>query len=222
MAASTVGIAVAQDTSTWANYERYAEANSNLPAPVPGQHRVVFTGNSITDGWIMHHPQFFSENNYIDRGISGQVTSQILLRFRQDIINLKPELVVIAGGTNDAAGAAGPYDPEITLGNFKTMVELARAHGIKVIIGSLLPCAEFTWGLKPGDAPQMIEHLNSLLKAYADQEGIPFADYYTPMVYGPAKELRPEWTFDHIHPNLEGYKIMESVIQPLIERQLAR
>lgn len=212
----------APSQETWANLERYAEANKQLAEPGPNEKRVVFIGNSVTDLWIGYHPEFFSTNNYVDRGISGQVTSQILLRFREDVLNLKPALVVIAGGTNDAAEVAGPYKPEITLGNFKTMVELARAHGIKVVIGSLLPCEKFTWGTTPSDAPATIEHLNRLLRDYAQKEGIPFADYYTPMVQGKEKALNPDWTWDHIHPNLEGYKVMESVIKPLIDKELSK
>lgn len=215
------GASVGQ-TETWANFERYAEANRQLLEPKSGEHRVVFIGNSVTDGWIMHHPQFFSDNNYIDRGISGQVTSQMLLRFREDVIKLKPELVVIAGGTNDAAEAAGPYDPEITLGNIKSMVELARANGIKVIVGGLLPCVRFTWGTKPDNAPATIEHMNDLLRQYTDSIGVPFADYYPLLVTGPEKALNPAWTFDNIHPTIDGYKVMESVVKPLIDKELSR
>ncbi|MDE7396976.1 MAG: lipase, partial [Muribaculum sp.] len=202
-----VSVVNAQNAAEFANFARYAEANSQLPEATSGQPRVVFIGNSITDGWIMHDPAFFSENGYIDRGISGQVTSQILLRFRRDVLDLKPALVVIAGGTNDIAEAAGPYDPEVTLGNFKTMVELARANGIKVVIGSLLPCARFTWGTCPDNAPDAIEKMNAMLRDYAESVGVPFADYYPHLVVGEERALIPDWTFDNIHPTLPGYKV---------------
>ncbi len=212
----------AQNVAEFANFARYADANSMLPPVSPDEQRVVFIGNSITDGWIMHDPAFFSENGYIDRGISGQVTSQILLRFRRDVLDLKPALVVIAGGTNDIAEAAGPYDPEVTLGNFKTMVELAKANGIKVVIGSLLPCARFTWGTCPDNAPDAIEKMNAMLREYAESAGVPFADYYPHLVVGEERALNPDWTFDNIHPTLPGYKVMEAVVKPLIDAELSR
>lgn len=169
-----------------------------------------------------YHPELFTKNNYINRSICGQATSQILLRFREDVLNLKPALVVIAGGTNDAAEAVGPYKPEITLGNFKTMVELARAHDIKVVIGSLLPCEKFTWGTTPPDAPSAIEHMNSLLRDYAQKEGIPFADYYTPMVRSKEKRsIRRGHGITSIRI-WKGTKVMESVIKPLIDKELSK
>lgn len=210
----------AQNPAQWIGYGRYAEANKALPAPAPGEKRVVFTGNSITDCWIQHDPAFFADHNYIDRGICGQVTSQILLRFREDVLSLNPALVVIAGGTNDIAEFGDDFDPEVTLGNFKTMVELARAHGVKVIIGSLLPCEKCTWGQKTADFPAKIEDMNRRLREYAEAEGIPFANYYPLLVHGDSKALNPDWTVDHIHPTLPGYKVMESVVQPLIEQEL--
>lgn len=185
-----------------------------------GEGRVVFIGNSITAGWIMYHPEFFETNGYIDRGICGEVTEQILARFEADVVALKPELVVIAGGTNDIAEGGDEYSPEATLANFKSMVALARANGIKVVIGSLLPCEKFTWGRKPDNAPAAIEHMNSLLRAYTAEEGIPFADYYPHMVSGPEKALNPDWTVDHIHPTLPGYLVMEGVVKPLIDKEL--
>ena len=136
---------MAQKHDQFANFKRYDQANKELPAPAKKEKRVVFLGNSITEGWVNIHPEFFKENGYIGRGIGGQTSYQFLLRFRNDVINLKPKLVIINAGTNDAAENTGPFDLDITFGNIASMAEIAKANGIKVILTSVLPAAGFRW-----------------------------------------------------------------------------
>lgn len=204
----------------WGNYKRYDKANKELSAPTKKEKRVVFMGNSITQEWVRIHPEFFKENNYIGRGISGQTTYQFLLRFRNDVINLKPKLVIINGGTNDVAENTGAFDIETTFGNIASMAEMAKANKIKVILTSVLPAAGFKWNKKITDAPNRIEALNAKIKAYAKVNKIPYVDYYTPMVTGEERVLNPNYTKDGVHPTLEGYLVMESLIKPVIEKTL--
>lgn len=208
------------NNNDWANIGRYAKDNAALPAPSKEEHRVVFLGNSITDFWSDHHPDFFSINNYINRGISGQTSSQFLLRFRQDVINLHPDIVVINAGTNDCAENDGPFNIYKTFGNIVSMVELAQANGINVILSSVLPADEFSWNKNIIDAPDRIAALNDKIKEYANKHKIPYADYYSAMVHGNNRALNPEYTNDGVHPNSTGYTIMEAIITPVIGKIL--
>lgn len=204
----------------WANWNRYAEANQSLSIPQRKAKRVVFMGNSITEGWVRGHSSFFKEHGYIGRGISGQTSSQFVVRFREDVINLKPKLVVINAGTNDVAENDGPYHEEYTMGNIMTMVELSKAHKIKVILTSVLPASRFKWNKKVVDSTEKIKHLNERIRAYAREHHIEFVDYYSAMVYGDDGSLNPAYGNDGVHPNVAGYKVMESLIQPVIEKVL--
>ena len=203
----------------WANYKKYDKANKELSAPSKKEKRVVFMGNSITEEWVRIHPEFFKENNYIGRGISGQTTYQFLLRFRNDVINLKPKLVIINGGTNDVAENTGAFDIETTFGNIASMAEIAKANKIKVILTSVLPAAGFRWNKKITDAPDRIEALNAKIKAYAKENKIPYVDYYPAMVT-PERALNPDYSKDGVHPTLEGYLVMEELIKPSIDKAL--
>ena len=165
-------------------------------------------GNSITEGWVRTHPDFFKTNGYIGRGISGQTSYQFLLRFREDVINLSPALVVINAGTNDVAENTGAYNEDYTFGNIASMAELAKANKIKVILTSVLPAA------------QKIQSLNARIEAYAKANKIPFVNYYQPMVVGENKALNPQYTKDGVHPTGEGYDIMEALIKQAIEKAL--
>ena len=204
----------------WANYKKYNKANKELSTPSKKEKRVVFMGNSITEEWVRIHPDFFKENNYIGRGISGQTTYQFLLRFRNDVINLKPKLVIINGGTNDVAENTGAFDIETTFGNIASMAEIAKANKIKVILTSVLPAARFRWNKKITDAPDRIEALNAKIKAYAKANKIPYVDYYQPMVHGAERALNPTYSKDGVHPTLEGYLVMEALIKPAIDKAL--
>lgn len=204
----------------WANLRRYAKANKELPAPAKKEKRVVFMGNSITEGWVSNRPEFFTENNYVGRGISGQTSYQFVVRFREDVINLQPKLVVINAGTNDAAENTGPYNEDITFGNIVSMVQLAQANKIKVILTSVLPASEFGWNKKITDAADRIAGLNARIEAYAKANKIPYVDYYKEMVSGPERSLNPAYTKDGVHPTKEGYAVMEALIKPAIEKVL--
>ena len=163
---------------------------------------------------------FFEKNGYVGRGISGQTSSHFLLRFREDVIKLAPALVVINAGTNDIAENAGAYNEEYTFGNIVSMVELARANKIKVILTSVLPAAAFGWNPSVKDAPQKIMQLNARIRKYAQENKIPYVDYDSEMVEGDNKALNSSYTRDGVHPTLEGYKVMEALIKKAIDKVL--
>lgn len=191
----------------WANFGRYKEANAAVQQPV----KAVFMGNSITDGWPAADPDFFTKNGYVGRGIGGQVSAQMLMRFRQDVINLKPQAVVILAGTNDLAHNDYAVTPEQTFDNVVSMVQLAQANGIKVILCSTLPAYQFGWRpeLKPAED---IKAFNKKVKAYADAHDILYVDYHSAMK--DERDGLPEKNSkDGVHPTLEGYKVMEKLVQ---------
>ena len=196
----------------WAKLTRYADANQQLPAPSASRPRVVLMGNSITDFWPKTDSAFFAGKTYeyVGRGISGQVSGHMLLRFWPDVIALQPKVVVILSGINDIAENAGPYSQEATLHNIMAMAELAQAHGIRVVLCSVLPAYDFPWraGLQP--APKVVA-LNQQIKAYADQHHLVYLDYHTAMAdarQGLPAALAP----DGVHPNLAGYRVMEPLL----------
>lgn len=191
----------------WANLNKYASENQSL---TPTAKSVVFMGDSITEFWKVNDAAFFTENPFIDRGISGQTTPQMLLRFRQDVINLKSETVVILAGINDIAENTGPITIDQIMGNIISMVELAKANKIKVVLCSVLPANNFYWNPKLKPADKVIE-LNLLLKNYAKANKISYVDYYNAMVDN-EKGLLKKYGEDGVHPNLEGYKVMETLL----------
>ena len=199
------------DFGQLARYEADNNALSGKPVSV------VFLGNSITDFWVDKHPEFFSDNGYVDRGISGQTTSQMLVCFREDVLQLKPEIVVILAGINDIAENTGPYTEAYTFGNIKTMAELAQAKGIKVILCSILPCNKFFWNPDITDMVPKIISLNAKIKSYADANGLPYVNYYDQMIYGSDGALNPDYTSDGCHPTLEGYLVMEPLVKAEID-----
>jgi len=199
----------------WADLHHYADENGRLGPPVDGERRVVFMGNSITELWRTRDSGFFAGRPYVDRGISGQTTPQMLVRFRQDVIDLEPSVVVILGGVNDIAENTGPTTLDAIYGNLVSMVELARANGITVVLCSVLPASHFTWrpGLEP--APK-IRALNAKLREYAAAHHVVFVDYYGAMVDGEGG-LKAELTSDGVHPTAAGFRVME----PLVESGIA-
>lgn len=202
----------------WANLKRYKNANKELKAPGKKENRVVFMGNSITEKWVMFHADFFTENNYIGRGISGQTSSQMLLRFKPDVVNLNPKVVVIHAGTNDIAGNRGPITVAEIADNIFSMAELAKANNIKVVLASVLPASSYSWS--PSIEPiEKINELNALIKAYAKKNRIVYLDYYTPMV-NEEKGLKKEYGRDTVHPNLDGYHVMETLVKEAIKKAL--
>ena len=204
----------------FANFNRYAKANAELPIPAKKDKRVVFMGNSITDNWASMHPEFFKQHGYIGRGISGQTSFQFLLRFRQDVINLKPRVVVINYGTNDIAENAGAYNEDQTFDNIAAMVDMARANKIKVILCSTLPASRFGWRPKIKDGMVKIRHLNDRVREYARKNKIQYVDYFSAMVTADGLGMRKEFQNDEVHPNLNGYAVMENLIVPAINREL--
>ncbi|ALJ06757.1 acylhydrolase [Pseudalgibacter alginicilyticus] len=206
-------------TEDWANLNRYSKANAQLKLPSKNEARVVFIGNSITDNWTRDHRQFFEENpTYINRGISGQTSAQMLLRFRPDVIELKPKVVVISAGTNDIAGNRGAIGINRIAGNIFSMVELAEANDIKVVLASVLPASSYSWSPSVEPADKIIE-LNKLIKAYAKKNKVVYLDYYTSMVNGD-KGLKKELGRDTVHPNAAGYDVMEPLVKAAIMKAL--
>jgi acyl-CoA thioesterase I len=207
---------VVQVFNDWAFLAKYREANKVLGAPAPGEARVVFMGDSITEGWGKpDHGEFFPGKPYVNRGISGQTTPQMLVRFRQDVIDLKPKDVVLLAGTNDIAENTGKMTLQETEGNLASMSELARANGIRVVLCSVLPASEFSWhkGLEPGPK---IKALNEWIKSYAAKNGFVYVDYYSHMADNQGG-LPPELSPDGVHPNKTGYAVMA----PLAEAGIA-
>ena len=204
----------------FANWNRYAQQNKELGLPAKGEKRVVLMGNSITDNWASMRKDFFQENALIGRGISGQTSYQFLLRFREDVINLQPRVVVINYGTNDIAENTGPYDEDLTFGNVLTMVELARQHKIKVILTSCLPASGFGWRPSITNAMQKIRHLNARVEAWAKANKIPYVDYFSALVTADGTEMNPAYAQDKpgVHPNDAGYAVMESLLLPVIKK----
>lgn len=202
----------------WPNLNQFKEKNIEVGLPKTNEDRIVFMGNSITQGWGDRAPEFFNNTNYINRGIGGQTTPQMLLRFRQDVLKLYPKVVVILAGTNDIAGNTGPSTLEMIEDNLYSMAELAKAHNIEVVLCSLLPVFDYPWqtGLEPAD--KIIE-LNRRIKEYADKNGIVYADYFAAMV-DERKGLKAEYTNDGVHPTQAGYEVMAPIAEKAIAKAL--
>ena len=202
----------------WPWLGRYKDDNAKLDQ-TDLKNRVGFIGDSITDGWDDIDPGFFKDNNYINRGIGGQTTPQMLVRFRADIIDLKPKVVVILAGTNDVAGNTGPSTNEMIEGNIKSMVELAKANAIKVVLCSILPAKSFPWkpGLKP--AGRILE-LNTWLKQYAKDQQLVYVDYHAAMA-DHENGLPKAYSEDGVHPNSAGYEKMKPLVLAGIKKAFA-
>lgn len=198
----------------WANLNKFKNENEKIAKQVENENRIVFIGNSITEGWSEFYPEFFEDKPYIERGISGQTTPQMLLRFRQDVIKLNPRFVVILAGTNDIAGNTGPMSLDMILDNIKSMCELAEANGIKIILCSVLPAYDYHWS--PAKEPNIkIPILNKMIKEYADENTYYYLDYFTEMA-DERNGLKSELTSDGVHPNKNGYEMMARIFNELI------
>ena len=209
------------DINEYVNFSKYKDANMKIGPPSEDESRVVFMGNSITEAWSDKSPDFFKNENYINRGISGQVTHQMLLRFRADVIDLKPKVVVILAGTNDIAQNSGFVSIEDIADNIFSMAELADYHGIKVVISSVLPAVRYRWRPKLEPASMIIK-LNEILQKYAADKNYIYVDYYTSLVDEIGGLKAPDFTpvDDLVHPNKKGYKVMESLIVKAIDQAL--
>lgn len=204
----------------WPALVRYHDANTQLSPPAPGENRVVFLGDSITDNWGRKYGKFFPGKPYVNRGISGQTTPQMLVRFRPDVIALKPKAVVILAGTNDIAGNTGPTTLEAIEGNMVSMAELAKANGLRVVLSSILPVCDYIRPQTQRRPPEKIEALNLWLKDYAARNRLVYLDYYSAML-DDNKMLKPELTYDGLHPNDAGYEVMAPLAEAAISRALA-
>ena len=204
----------------YANFARYRAANAQLGAPATGERRVVFMGNSITEGWVRFFPTMFPGKPYIGRGIGGQTTPQMLVRFHADFVALKPAVVVILGGTNDIAGNTGPSTIEMIEDNLMAMTEVAQANGIRVVLSSVLPVYDYPWkrGLTP--APKIVA-INTWMKAYAARVGAVYLDYHGAM-RDDRDGLRAGLGDDGVHPNEAGYRIMADLAEKAIADALSR
>jgi lysophospholipase L1-like esterase len=203
----------------WAGLRRYRAANDSLGAPAVGVQRVVFYGNSITDAWAASFPTMFPGKPYIGRGISGQTTPQMLVRFHQDVVALRPAVVVILAGTNDIAGNTGASTLEMIEDNLSAMMEIAKEHHIRVVLSSVLPVYDYPWkrGLEP--APKIIA-LNAWMKRYAASVGETYLDYHTAMADA-RRGLPVELSGDGVHPNEAGYRVMAPLAEAAIAQALA-
>lgn len=204
----------------WANLKRFQQVNLNLTASESGVSRVVLLGNSITEGWPKFYPEFFTNSSYIARGISGQTTPQMLLRFRQDVIDLHPDVVVILAGTNDIAGNTGPMTLDEIFGYIVSMCELALSNDIEIILSSVLPAQKYPWKKEIYPADQIVA-LNKMLREYARGEGIIYLDYFTHMADS-KNGLKQIYTYDGVHPNREGYVKMSELLKQALEKVYQR
>ncbi len=200
----------------WPNLKKYREANSKISEEK--NIKAVFMGNSITQGWYDQHPNFFKDNNYVGRGIGGQTTPQMLVRFTPDVIDLDPEVVVILAGTNDIAGNTGFASVKMITDNIKAMAQLAQSNGIKVVLSSILPVYDYPW--RPGLEPvSKIAEVNSWLKSYAKKNGHVYLDYF-PALANEQKGMKTEYASDGVHPTSLGYDVMEPLVKDAIEKVL--
>ena len=210
----------------WPNLTRYREQNRALPAPAAGEARVVFMGDSITDAWPQpRFGTFFAGKPYVGRGISGQTTPQMLVRFRPDVIDLKPKAVIILAGTNDIAGNTGPMTNEEIQNNIASMAELAKVHGVRVVLSSILPVSAYH--VAPNGAPQTLQRpmsriraINDWMKTYAAREKHVYLDYWVAAMVDETGHLRTELSGDDLHPNAQGYAVMGPLAEAAITQAL--
>jgi len=209
----------------WAQLNRYRELNTKVTPPAKDENRVVFMGDSITDGWKI--AEYFPNKPYVNRGISGQTTPQMLVRFRPDVIDLEPKVVVILAGTNDIAGNTGPMSNEEIEANIASMAELAKLHGIRIVLSSILPVGAYH--VAPNGAPQTllrpmsrIKAINEWMKAYAAKEKHVYLDYWTTAMVDETGHMRTELSGDDLHPNAQGYAVMGPLAEAAIKQALAQ
>ena len=205
------------ENSDWANLGYYEERNRELGLPEENEKRIVFMGDSITEEWGNLYPEFFSGKNYINRGIGGQTTPQMLIRFKPDAIDLKPYAIIILAGTNDIAGNTGPSTVRMITDNIFSMAELAIAYDIIVVLASILPVYQYPWVDDVLDPLSVIDSINSKIKDYVENKGLVFLDYYSSMV-DDRKGLKSDYTSDGVHPNEAGYKVMSAIADEIISQ----
>lgn len=208
-----------EENSDWANLGYYEKRNRELGFPDENEKRIVFMGDSITEEWGNLYPEFFSGNYYINRGIGGQTTPQMLIRFKPDAIDLNPHAIIILAGTNDIAGNTGPSTVKMITDNIFSMAELAIAYEIKVVLSSILPVYQYPWVDDVLDPPSSIDSINSKIKEYVENKGLVYLDYYSSMV-DDRKGLKLDFTGDGVHPNEAGYRVMSAIAGEIISQVL--
>lgn len=205
----------------WPNLGRYHDENAKLAPPAAGEKRVVFMGDSITDSWGRRYGKFFPGKPYVNRGISGQTTPQMLIRFRPDVIDLKPKAVVILAGTNDIAGNTGPTTLEAIEGNLTSMAELAKANGIRVVLASVMPVCDYIQPQTARRPPEKIIALNQWIKNYAAKNKLVYLDYYSALI-DEKNMFKKEFTYDGLHPNDAGYTAIEPLAEKAVQQALRK
>ena len=211
---------IAQDPNPmdWPNFKQFEELNTNLPKMKKNKNRVVFMGNSITIGWLQTNPNFFRDKDYVNRGISGQTTPQMLVRFRADVVDINADVVVILAGTNDIAGNTGPVTLKMIANNLKSMTEIAQANGIKVILCSVLPAYDYPWS--PGKQPNIkIPKLNSMIEDFAKKSGAFYLDYFKALNDGNNGIIK-EYSNDGVHLTAKGYHVLEPILEKALDKVL--
>ena len=211
---------IAQDPNPmdWPNFKQFEELNTKLAKMKKNKNRVVFMGNSITIGWLQTNPNFFKDKNYVNRGISGQTTPQMLVRFRADVVDINADVVVILAGTNDIAGNTGPVTLKMIANNLKSMTEIAQANGIKVILCSVLPAYDYPWS--PGKKPNIkIPKLNSMIKDFAKERGAFYLDYFKALNDG-NNGIVKEYSNDGVHLTAKGYHVLEPMLEKALDKVL--
>ena len=201
----------------WPNLAYYHKKNISLGSPIKNEKRIIFMGDSITEEWSNLYPSFFSNRRYINRGIGGQTTPQMLLRFKPDTIDLHPHIIVLLAGINDVAGNTGPSTVKMITDNIFSMAELAMNKDVKIILSSILPANAFPWNDAIENVSSIIISINSLIKDYALGNGIVYLDYYSSMV-DENEGLNSDYTEDGVHPNKEGYKVMSGLAEKTISQ----
>ena len=202
----------ANEKLDWPNLAKYKSENEILHNSDNDGNRIVLIGDSITEGWSLMDPDFFKNNNLINRGISGQTSPQMLIRFKQDAIHLKPKLIIINAGTNDIAANTGPANPEMIIDNITSMAEIGLKNSINVALSTILPVDRYDWNETIKDAPEMISKVNSSLKKYSEENNLTFIDYYSALVNSD-KGMKSSYANDGVHPTKEGYDVMALVLK---------
>ena len=213
---SLTGSAQKTDAQAWAKIARYAADNTAVTAAP----KYVFMGNSITEFWPEKDPGFFVANNIVGRGVAGQTSAQMLLRFVPDVVNLKPKGVLILAGINDIAENAGPYSEEFTMDNIRAMVLMARSAGIVPILATVLPASSIYWNKDVTDVSEKIQSLNGRIKTFAVEQGLYCIDWYPGLVGLDARSINPDFSDDGLHPNETGYAVMEALALPSLNAAL--
>jgi len=202
----------------WANLCYYWEKNEQLIQSPDSKGRIVFMGDSITEEWGRLSPDFFQSNDYVNRGIGGQTTPQMLLRFKQDVININPAIVFILAGTNDIAGNTGPANLNMITNNIFSMAELSISYNIKVVLSSILPVDRYPWANHIKEVPETISKINQKVKSFSQKHSIIYLDYYSSML-GQNRGLKKDYTTDGVHLNKKGYKVMSDLVQDVIRKE---